>query len=193
MEDKSLYTDKELFHLISQSDHAAFKMLLERHKSNLFGQSLAYLKDVHRAQDIIQEVFLTIWKGRHQLTAIENPENYIFIIARNKIISEFRKKILIPFPEGSEQLWPGPDLLADRQLQDKQLAETIRAAVLRMPPQRRKVFELSRNEGLKYEEIAQRLDISRETVKVHMVKALAFIRAFVGDRAIIFLFFLLFR
>ena len=65
---------------------------------------MAYLKDSHKAQDVVQEVFLTIWKNRRALSDIEQPEHYLYRMVRNRILSEFRKKLVIPIPDNIEQL-----------------------------------------------------------------------------------------
>lgn len=179
MEKKDLYTDNELFKRIAQDDHPAFTELVERYWNNLYGQAIAYLKDSHKAQDIVQEIFLTIWNKRGTLLDVGKPDNYFFILTRNKIISELRKKLTVPISDDTEQMPQESNLLPDNLLAHKQLHGLIQTAIKQMPPQRKKVFELSRQEGLKYEEIADRLGISQETVKGHMIKALAFIRTFI--------------
>ena len=179
LSDSFLHTEKDLFQQIANGDHDAFTRLVDRYWNNLYGQAMAYLKDSHKAQDVVQEVFLTIWKNRSSLSDIERPEHYLYTMARNRILSEFRKKLLIPIPDSMEQLQTASGAPADEQLTAKQLQELVQTVVDQMPPQRRAVFELSRQEGLKYEEIAARLGISRETVKGHMVKALAQVRTFI--------------
>lgn len=109
---------------------------------------------------------------------VDNPENYLFIITKNKIISEFRKKVEMPIADSQEDITVDHTLQPDEKLSHKRLMELVHEAVKRMPPQRKQVFELSRNEGMTYEAIAQQLGISRETVKGHMIKALASIRTF---------------
>lgn len=178
MSDSFLHTEKDIFQQIANDDHDAYTRLVDQYWNNLYGQAIAYLKDSHKAQDVVQEVFLTIWKKRSTLSDIERPQHYLYTMAKNRILSEFRKKLLIPIPEGIEQLQPATDSPADEQLAAKQLRELVQVVVDQMPPQRRIVFELSRQEGLKYEEIAARLGISRETVKGHMIKALAQVRTF---------------
>ncbi|MET3877341.1 RNA polymerase sigma-70 factor [Chitinophaga sp. OAE865] len=179
MPESSLHTEKDIFQQIANGDHDAFTRLADQYWNNLYGQAMAYLKDSHKAQDVVQEVFLTIWKNRSSLPDIERPQHYLYTMAKNRILSEFRKKLMIPIPDDVEQLQPATDLPADERLATKQLRELVQAAVNQMPPQRRAVFELSRQEGLKYEEIAARLGISRETVKGHMIKALAQVRTFI--------------
>lgn len=179
MSDSFLHKENDIFQQIANGDHNAFTRLVDQYWNNLYGQAMAYLKDSHKAQDVVQEVFLTIWKNRRSLSDIERPEHYLYRMARNRILSEFRKKLVIPIPDNIEQLQTASDSPADEQLAAKQLQELVQTVVDQMPPQRRTVFELSRQEGLKYEEIAARLGISRETVKGHMVKALAQMRTFI--------------
>lgn len=178
MPDNFLHTEKEIFQQIANGDHDAFTRLADQYWNNLYGQAMAYLKDSHKAQDVVQEVFLTIWKNRRSLSDVERPQHYLYTMAKNRILSEFRKKLVVPIPDDIGQLPPASDSPADEQLATKQLRELIQVVIEQMPPQRRTVFELSRQEGLKYEEIAARLGISRETVKGHMIKALAQMRTF---------------
>ncbi len=187
-----LQNDKELFRLIATGDEHAYKLLLERHRNNLFGHAMAFLKDTFIAQDVVQEIFLTIWKTRHTLPAVEKPADYLFILARNKIVSEFRKKVTAPMPDGWEQLPVTADLLPDHQLENKQLISLLQSALDQMPPQRRLVFELSRKEGLKYEEIGKQLNITPNTVKLHKLQALSFIRSFIRHQTIILMIWVLF-
>ncbi len=184
------HTDKELFALIAKGDHSAYKALLIRHRNNLFGQAMAFLKDTFKAQDVVQEVFLTIWDNRETLANVANPENYLFIIARNKLISDFRKKVPFSVLDTIEHTQRTFELTPDIQLENKQIRNTIQLAVNQMPPQRKIIFELSKNEGMKYEDIARRLNISPNTVKVHMVQALSSIRTFIRNNATLFFFFL---
>lgn len=176
--------DKDLFDRIATGDHDAYKALLERYRGNLFGQAMAYLKDVYKAQDVVQDVFLTIWHNRATLIVVESPEKYLHVIARNKIISEFRKKSLLPVPETLQPL--SEDITPERKLEFKEMAALIQSAVDQMPPQRKMVFEMGKKQGLKYEEIAARLKISPNTVKTHMVQALSFIRGILRSGVKIF-------
>lgn len=154
-------------------------MLMERHWNLLYSQSLAYLKDSFKAQDIVQEVFLAVWKDRPKLKEVESPEGYLFIIARNKIFNEVRKKISLPLTDSLEGYYAEKQSQPDNVLEAREVNALLQRAVQQLPPQRKRIFELSRNEGMTYEAIAGQLGISRETVKVQMVKALSFIRQFI--------------
>lgn len=168
---------QEAFDQLATGDTAAFKHLLARYQGNILGLALAYLKNHHQAQDIVQEVFMVMWERRNDLGSMENPEGFLFTVARNKIISELRKKQPDEI-DGLEQLSADPGIRADRRYEDVQLYQLLQSAVEKLPQQQKKVFLLAKREELSYDEIAARLGISRETVKVHMVKALAYLRTY---------------
>lgn len=182
---------RQLFRQIANDSSDAFHTVVDTYWNILYSQALVYLKDAHHAQDIVQDIFLQLWQNRRKLSSIDNPEGYLFIATRNRIIDSFRKKITYAISEDMEQgiaeMSPQPDNLLNK----KQLESLIHIAVDNLPPQQRRVFELSRQQGLKHEEIAEKLGIARETVKVHMVKALAFIRKFVSSQLILLIAWLM--
>lgn len=170
------HTDKALFALLAEGDEQAFRSLLERFQPNVFGQAMNYLKDVQKAQDVVQEVFLSLWKNRQRIKGMESPQGYLFATARNRITDEFRKKLTVPLAPDAEEIQEAL-LPVDEKLELKQQLALIQTAINQLPPQRKRIFEMSKKEGMKYQEIADELGISRETVKVQIVKALAAIRA----------------
>ncbi|WP_164974213.1 RNA polymerase sigma factor [Filimonas effusa] len=185
------HNEKALLQLVADGDELAFTQLFNSYWNTVYAQALAYLKSVSLAQDIVQEVFLKVWHKRAALPAVERIDNYIFIIARNEIISQLRKKL----PEGDASALPeqAPELVMqpDKQYAYRQQHQLLAKAVELLPPQRKLVFSLNRYEGLSYEEIAQQLGISRETVKGHMVKALAFVRTYLVSHGDVLLLLLL--
>ncbi|QEC44715.1 RNA polymerase sigma factor [Pseudobacter ginsenosidimutans] len=185
---QTLYTPHQLFLQIAEGDEAAFTLLLDKYWNLIYSQSMAYLKDRFKAQDIVQEVFLAIWKSRHKLPEVESPEDYLFIIARNKIFNEVRKKVAEPITDNIEQYYAEQQLRPDRQFDHSEINTLLQDAISQLPPQRRRIFEMSRNEGLTYEAIASQLGISRETVKVQMVKALSFLRQYIRTHIPLYLF-----
>lgn len=189
MPTEPIHTDNELFAHIAEGNHNAYTMFLERHEDNIFSHAMAYLKDSFKAKDITQDVFLSIWNSRQSLTKVVSPENYLFILTRNKIVAEFRKKIKLSMLDDLEQVNQDTVLLPDQRLENKEMAALIQSAMDQMPPQRRTVFKLGKLEGLKYEEIAKQLNISTGTVRVHMIQALSFVRTIIRDSGTIFLIF----
>lgn len=188
MKEDQQQSDKNLLGQIAAGDHDAFKQLVDRHRDNVFSHAMAWLKDYSGAEDITQEVFLIIWNNRQSLGKIDSPESYLFVLTRNRIVAAFRKKVKISMLDGLEQTRKDAGLLPNQLMENKETAALIRSAMNEMPLQQRKVFELGKLEGLKYHEIAIRLNISPNTVKVHMVQALSFIRTFIRRGAILLLF-----
>ena len=170
------YDDKTLLSQVAQSDQPSFTRLVDQYWNDVYSHALAYTKSSPRAQEITQDVFLRIWRTRERLLEVENFRNYLFILSRNHIVSAMRKKL-----EETEAIDPletaESDLNPDEQLQYKEIYAAIHETIEKLPPARRAVFKMSRLEGLTYEEIASRMNISRNTVKDHIVQALIFLRS----------------
>jgi RNA polymerase sigma-70 factor (ECF subfamily) len=159
---------------ISKDDEEAFSQLLRVFWNKVYTQALTYLKSSFPAQELTQDVFLKIWMSRRKLPDIDNFSGYLFIITRNEIISLLRKKeseLVQPNETLKEEIW-----IPDQQLQYKQSYATILKGVELLPPARKNIFKMSRVEGLTYDEIAAQMNISRNGVKDHIVKALLFLR-----------------
>ncbi len=161
---------------MQQGDEEAFAWLLKRHAGNLYAQALAYTKSSEVAQDIVQDVFLKVWAGRAGLGKITSFEDYLFITARNRIISVMRKRLTLPVTDGMEELISENSPSAEQQLSLKQAEMILEKGITLMPPQRQLIFKMSRREGLSYAEIGERLGISPSTVKGHIIQALNFLR-----------------
>jgi RNA polymerase sigma-70 factor (ECF subfamily) len=183
MENNASADEKLLLEQVAAGNEKAFAILIGRYWNNIYAQALTYVSSTHHAQDIVQDVFLRIWEKRTQLQHIDRFDAFLFIVARNLIISELRKKIAAPLPKE----WPEEarelTALPDQQLALKQLQNNLANAIAQLPPQQKTAYLLSRDEGLSFEKIAQRMGISRETVKKHIGKALNSIRTFISLHA----------
>ena len=129
------------------------------------------------AQEIAQEIFIKIWRHRESLSAIDQPESYILTIAARHTLDQIKKrlnehKMLQRFSAGLSPTHNEPEEL----LLLKDTEELIQRAVDQLPPQQKSVYLLSRRQGMSYDEIGRELNISPNTVRNHLVKALAAIR-----------------
>jgi len=191
LDNNSLYTDKQLFTRIAEGSHPAFTALLDRYHARIYNRAMLFVKDAFKAQDIVQDVFISIWNARHALDKVDNPEHYLLVVARNRIVAEFKRKFAYSSLDEADAAQPMNNQSILHQLESKQLMTLIDTAVDQLPPQQKRVFEFAKKEGLKYDEIAEKLNISPNTVKVHMVQALSFIRYFVRNESLILLCILL--
>lgn len=167
--------DVELFSKIAAGDESAFGQLFHRYTPRL----LPFIKKLTRndlmAAELVQETFMRLWLQREKLNEIENPSAWIYRIASNVSINYLRslasrKKLLSGIAPVEET--NGPEIL----LETKELSRAIQLAIEQLPGQRQKVYRLSREEGLSHQQIADKLDISVNTVKNQIVASLKFIR-----------------
>lgn len=174
------YTEKELLERIAEGDEDAYKLVFDRYWNKIYQVALSFLKVPDQAQDAVQQVFIKLWEKRNKLPEVENLDAWLFIVARNTIINILER--IVSSRKGIQQIKdvvPEDYLTPSSMLEYKQVSEIIQDAVNRLPPQQALVFRLSREQGLTYAEIAERLHIAPATVKSHIIRALNSIREYV--------------
>ena len=171
------HTDTQLFQLIAGGDQVAFADLFHRCYSDLYTSALRYMKSEFWAEEIIQEVFITVWNDRAKLTAIENPSGWLHRLIWNKSIDRIRKR---ETEMKAQYAWKYIAENAGEGLSEDQwekLLSALHNAVNLLSPQRKAVYQLRYEQGLSLEEIAQKLQLSRNTVRNHLAEAMKTIRA----------------
>lgn len=183
--------EKELLLRIAEGDEKAFTELFNAFDPKVYPFVLKMVKSESLAEEITQEVFVKIWTGRSKLTHIENPEAYIIRMAANHSINAIKKHV-------SDRVFllrlsqePGNDnhYHTENQFNYTETRRLIDEAAELLPAQQKQVFHLSRTEGLNYEEIAERMKISKNTVRNHLVEALKSIRRFLQEHGVELSFF----
>lgn len=156
----------------------AFTQLFNRYDKRIYPYVLKMVDSETVAEEITQEVFIRLWSSRDKLRTVENPEAYILTTAVNHTIRVVKKTL-----NERRSLQKLAGMVNDAATNDTELqmdlkesAQLVREAVKRLPERQRQVFELSRNEGMDYDAIAIELNISRNTVRNHLVEALKSIR-----------------
>lgn len=172
----TMYNEQELLRLIAAGNELAFRQLFDHYSPKILALAKFLTHSEFLAEEITQEVFLKIWVKKEQLAGIEYFNAYLKTIAKHIASNYLRRMaterlILRKIVPGT----PSSDPTIDAVIL-KQYEEVLEKAIRQMPAQQRNVYMMSRLEGLKYEEIADRLCISHHTVKEHMKKALRFIR-----------------
>jgi RNA polymerase sigma-70 factor (ECF subfamily) len=180
----SSHTDEQLLSLLKNDDEAAFTELFRRYDKRIYFFALKMIKNETLAEEIVQEIFIKLWNKRDALTPIDNAQAYILTIAANHTLNQIKKHLSEQrmldrlaalmkekFTNNVEELL----LLHDSET-------LVMQAVDKLPPQQKRVYLLSRQEGLNYEEIADKLNISRNTVRNHLVEALRSIRYYIDEQ-----------
>jgi len=180
-----LTNENDLLARVAEGDERAFGIVFHHYRSKIYSYAFHLSGDTAQADELVQEVFLKVWLNRDKLPHVLRFENYLFTIARNQVFdmlktiareSEFRRQIAGLLDAGAN---PVEDQLLNRENELR-----LRQALDQLPPRQRLIFTLSRNQGMKHEEIADHLNISRHTVKTHLVQALKTLRTllrFPGD------------
>lgn len=180
MKNIGLYDDKKVFALLGQGDATAFKVIFDRYFEKLRVRAFAILKSEFWAEEIVQETFLQCWNRRESLGSMDNPSGYLYTMVSNKCFDRIRRQQLeIEMQYVVSQVLHGNTVQAGHSAYDLTLLRRfIREAVQQLPEQRKLIYELQQEQGLTYQEIADKLDLSRNTVRNQMSRALHSIREY---------------
>lgn len=172
-----LQEEQEILQRIAVGDERAFRQLFDQYWESLYLGVFALVKSKELAHDMLQEIFLKIWKMREELPEKDNIHNFLYIVARNYVFNQLRKKSQeITFQEHLFQHFVDSSESALERLINKESREIIDKVVQQLPEQQRLVYVLTRQQGLSQDEICKQLNISKSTVKTHMSRALNAIR-----------------
>ena len=184
----------ELLIRLQNGDTEAYMVLYGRYHVLIYQWTLKLVKVPQLAEDLVQEVFLKVWQIRERLKPEQSFPAFIYRISRNKAFSLLKKiasdeKLL---SQVMNQLGSNIESPENKILW-QQYEQLLVNAVEQLPKQRQKVFKLCRQEGKTYDEVAQELGISRNTVKEHMVMAVKNIKEYFyqyGDISFVLIFML---
>lgn len=175
--------NEELYRRIKKGDKQAFELLFHKYYAVLCALAEKILRSIEPAKDIVQEVFLKLWTEREQIQIETSVKAFLFQWVKNKCLNYLRHLEVINLHQ-HESLKTSSIEYEDVDDPEEELLATIYASIQMLSPQCQRVFKLSRFEGLKHKEIAEKLGISVKTVKIHIGKALSQIRQSVEKRGI---------
>lgn len=176
MDQGNRYQDKDLVVQLKSNSSSAFQALFEKYSQRIYRFSLGYLKSTQEAEEIVQDVFLRVWKAREELLVERSFESYLFTIAKNTILNTIRKANYEKAYLEYSSLHSNKNSLLDEELDFKELDRIYRQAIEKLPARRKEVYRLSRDNGLSNREIANELGISVKTVENQMTAALSAIK-----------------
>lgn len=176
---------EDLLYKVKQNDAAAFKLIFDTYYESLAYYAYKFVEDKAAAEDIVQEVFVNFWAKRQQWEVTTSLPAYLYGAVRNRCLNHLKShKIRSAYAEQAthtEEI----DAFIPEQIDARDLARLIESSLVDLPVARQRIFRLSREEGLKYREIADQLGISVKTVEAQMGKALKFMRERLKDFLVI--------
>lgn len=190
------FNDCKLLGDLASGDVAGFKMVYDKFNKKIYTVVLKMLKSTVLSEEVTQEVFLKLWHHQQMFNDADHLEAWLRTTARNLSLNTFRKTILEKkLSEEAYRQFRESQNVTEEAILLHDARKQLDAAIERLPPQQREIYILCQQEGLKYEEVAQKLNISVNTVKTHMKRALASVRASMKsgiDLAILFILLKLF-
>lgn len=179
--------------VVNQNDYKAFEQIFHFLYNSLCNYSLKYVKDNTIAEEVVSDVFFKIWKNRAKINVISSFQHYIFRAVKNQCLDylKSKKNQNISIDEVGFYIYDTFAESPEEELQTQELDDKIEQAIASLPKQCRLIFSMSREDGLKYREIAEKLGISIKTVETQIGRALKALRNYLkGDIAALLIFLL---
>lgn len=186
--------DPDFCRRLLDGDERAFRDLFDRFYPKIYQFAFNFLKSKDLSEEIVQQTFLSFWQNRAQLDVDRPVAPLLFTIARRVLIDSWRKQaVSARFREDVVRYMSMVSNETEEHILSNDLAKVTEEALSKLTEQQQEVFRLSRYEGLSYEEIAERLRISKHTVKYHLVNALKIVKEHLKkyDIGYLYLLFLL--
>lgn len=184
--------EKALIYDLQAGKKQAFEIIYHRYKGILYVHATRLLKDQEASRDIVQEIFLNLWKNRNTISINENLSAYLFQAVRNGIINYHLKNNRTSlFVNNFSSFITNHQNDTDHLLRTKMMNELIEKELQRLPERMRTVFNLSRKDGLSHKEIAAQLQISEQSVRSHVKNSLRILRLRFGTSCFLLFFYYL--
>lgn len=168
--------DALIMRVIEHDDYMAFELLFKKMYTPLCQFCIKFVKSPEVAEELVSDVFYSIWKNRNRLI-VASPKAYLFTSVRNKGFDHLRKvkKMVHCNLENATHL-EAEGANSQEMLVFDELTVRLEQSVSKLPRQCKLIYELSRDQGLKYKEIAVILQVSVKTVETQMGRALKHLR-----------------
>lgn len=157
-----------------------FTAIFKQHEYRLYTLALTLTKSDQYAKDIVQDVFMKLWQHRNQIPVITNMDAWLYRLTENKIIDFLRKTAADK--RLRDALWMNMQHMLSEETEEtvssREYSYILEKAISHLPPQRKRIYRLCKEQGLNYCQIARELNISRNTVKNQLFTAIRTVRSF---------------
>lgn len=166
---------------LRNNDINAFNTLYWEYHAAVYANALKLIKDPVVAEDIVQDVFVTLWGKRHAIDPEQDLAGWLFVVSHHKTIDQLKQKIRHALVQKKLSIaGENQSVIVNSDVKEEQLI-SIEQAVDQLSPQKRKVFELCKVQGRTYQKAAEELHISKYTVKEYLSDALISIKKYIGE------------
>jgi len=181
---KTLLNETGLLDQIAGGDERAFSLVYDFYYNQIYTFVVQLLKSDVLAEEVVQETFLKLWKQGYRLRELKKLDSFLIAVARNRSIDILRRnKLELKTARMRNQEWTEMHNETEESIILSDTRKMIQQAIDLLPEQQKQVYQLCHQEGLKYEEAAQRLNLSVLTVQSYMKLALKNLRKQLANRA----------
>lgn len=172
--------EKTLLVEVAQNNPAAFELLFKQYHNKVYSYSIKICQSALQAEEIVQDVFMKVWINRVSLPDIENFGAYIRIMARNQVLQVLKRIALETRCHAlMNQDWTEQQKETENYIYYNDTRKILDRALSTLPPQQRLIYNMCHLQGMKQQEVANQLHISRLTVKAHLRRAVQTVRSIV--------------
>lgn len=184
--------DKQLFQQIKKGDKKSFEKLFKTYYAPLCLFARQYILDPDDSEEAVQSFFLKLWDDRKKIAITTSVKSYLFGSVKNRCLNYIKHQKIKQAHQSEVIKSAKIDSNSSSFLLEVDLMKKIEASINSLPPKRREIFILSKEHGLKYREIAEKLGISIKTVETQMGHALKDLREQLKDyKQLLISFFML--
>jgi len=176
-----LTEDKELYLRLKEGDEGAFNTLFRKYYSAMCLFANQFLHDRELAEEIVQDMFVKMWEKQAVLNIETSVKQYLFRAVRNHCLNQIQHEKIKKQYANKVLETASQEINVDQYYLEVDLVRRIEKSIESLPPKRKEIFRLSREQGLRYKEIADALGISVKTVEAQMGLALKYLREDLKD------------
>lgn len=189
-----IFDDQELLKKVALGDERAFDLIYHTCAKKVYTFAIKILHTPILAEEVVQEVMLKIWRMGAEQNKIQNLEAYLRTASRNISLNLLRKQAVASRADEILRLnWEEEHNDTEELVILNETRGILNEAIAQLPPQQREVYLLCHQQGLKYEEAAQKLGLATSTVATHMKLALKFLRSYLKKRHVVFALLVIFK
>jgi RNA polymerase sigma-70 factor (ECF subfamily) len=180
----ALVQESNLLRQLVLGDAAAFRAVYEKYSRKVFAFAFYLTKSRDVAEEMVQEVFLKVWEKREQIDPERDFNPYVKTITQNQVYNFLNKARRDRNLQ--EKIYAGMQALQHQDedvVIERELGRLYAEAVRNLPPQKRIIYSLHRNDGYSYEEIARKLGLSKNTVRNHLQEASKSVQRYVSGHS----------
>jgi RNA polymerase sigma-70 factor (family 1) len=167
---------------LKKGDRQSFKTVYELYVNSLYSFVLRFVKSHSIAEDVVQETFIRIWEMRESVDPSRAFQGFLYKIAKNLVLnllarSRHENHILTEILSATNDF----SNRTEEEVYFNETSQVIQDGISKLPPQQRKIIELCKYQGFTYEQAAEKLQLSSNTINGHMVGALRSLKKYLGS------------